>query len=155
MYTVPNRNSVHSICNRPNPRRHVNVSINSQTQSKLITSQLGVSIAPRTTSTYASWSVEMEALLRAKKCTQVLAQDFMTTLRTLTLKDKHEIETSSTKHLELFNVSSIQLARRLLEEALLPKTSVRHSRISWKARILYQDLFTDPSLHNQGRRRIS
>jgi len=74
----------------------------------------------------------MEALLRAKKCTQVLAQDFMTTLRTLTLKDKHEIETSSTKHLELFNVSSIQLARRLLEETLVPKMSGRHSRISSK-----------------------
>ena len=60
------------------------------TQSKLINSQLirpqlsmtddfkGVTIAPLTTFTYASWSVEMEALLRAKglwKCTQVLAQD--------------------------------------------------------------------------------
>jgi len=85
------------------------------------------------------------------------------TFGTLTLKEKDEIETKFDKglnvylkrHSELFNVSSIQLARRLLEEALLPKTSVRHSRISWKARILYQDLFTDPSLHNQGRRRIS
>ena len=49
----------------------------------------GVSIAPLTTSTYASWSVEMEALLRAKglwKCTQVLAQDFMKTLEPLTLQ---------------------------------------------------------------------
>ena len=54
------------------------VSINSKTQSKLKTLHLiklqlimtdefkGVTIAPLTTSTYASWSVEMEALLRAK-----------------------------------------------------------------------------------------
>jgi hypothetical protein len=51
----------------------------------------GVSIAPLTLSTYASWSVEMEALLRAKglwKCTQFHAQDFMTTLEPLTLKEK-------------------------------------------------------------------
>jgi len=49
----------------------------------------GVSIAPLTTSTYALWSVEMEALLEAKglwKFTQVLVQDFMTTLEPLTLK---------------------------------------------------------------------
>ena len=54
------------------------VSINNKSQSNLITSQLvraqlsmtddfkGVSIALITTSTYASWSVEMEALLRSK-----------------------------------------------------------------------------------------
>jgi hypothetical protein len=78
----------------------------------------------------------MEALLRAKRlwnCTQVLAQDFVTTLGTLTLMEKDKIET---KHLELFNVSSIQLARRLIEEALLPKMSERHSRISWKGKNL-------------------
>ena len=43
----------------------------------------GVTIARLTTSTYASWSVEMEALLRAKglwKCTQFLDEDFMTTV---------------------------------------------------------------------------
>jgi hypothetical protein len=60
----------------------------------------GVSIAPLTTSTCASWSVEMEALLRAKglwKCTQVLAQDFTTTLGTLVLKEKDEIETKFDK----------------------------------------------------------
>ena len=62
----------------------------------------GVSIAPLTTSTYASWSVEMEALLRAKglwKCTQVLAQDFMKTLEPLTLKERDEIETKFDKAL--------------------------------------------------------
>jgi hypothetical protein len=61
-----------------------------------------VSIAPVTSSTYASWSVEMEALLRAKslwKCTQVLAQDFMTTLGTLTLKEKDEVNTKFDKAL--------------------------------------------------------
>jgi len=44
----------------------------------------------------------MEALLRAKglwKCTQVLAQDFMTTLEPLTLKEKDEIETKFDKTL--------------------------------------------------------
>jgi hypothetical protein len=62
----------------------------------------GVTIAPLTTSTYASWSVEMEALSRAKplwKCTLVLAQDFMTTFGTLTLKEKDEIETEFDKAL--------------------------------------------------------
>jgi len=62
----------------------------------------GVTIAPFTPSTYASWSVEMEALLRAKglwKRTQVLAQDFMTKLGTLTLKEKDEIETKFDKAL--------------------------------------------------------
>jgi hypothetical protein len=60
----------------------------------------GVSIAPLTTSTYASWSVEMEALLRPKglwKLAQVHAQDFITTLGTLTLKEKDEIETKFDK----------------------------------------------------------
>ena len=62
----------------------------------------GVSIAPLTTSTYASWSVEMEALLRAKglwNSTQVLAQDFITTLEPLTLREKDEIETKFDKAL--------------------------------------------------------
>jgi hypothetical protein len=62
----------------------------------------GVTIAPLTTCTYSLWSVEMEALLKSKglwKCTQVLAQDFMTTLGTLTLKDKDEIETKFDKAL--------------------------------------------------------
>jgi hypothetical protein len=62
----------------------------------------GVSIAPLTISTYASWSVEMEALLRVKdlwKCTQVLAQDFMKTLEPLTLKERDEIETKFDKAL--------------------------------------------------------
>jgi len=62
----------------------------------------GVTIAPLTTSTYASWSAEMEALLRAKglwKCTQFLDEDFMTTLGTLTLKEKDEIETKFDKAL--------------------------------------------------------
>ena len=61
-----------------------------------------VTIAPLTTSNYASWSVEMEVLLKAKslwKCTQVLAQDFMTTLGTLSLKEKDEIETKCDKAL--------------------------------------------------------
>jgi hypothetical protein len=62
----------------------------------------GVSIAPLTTSTYVSWRVEMETLLRAKglwKCTQVLAQDFMKTLESLTLKERDEIETKFDKAL--------------------------------------------------------
>jgi len=45
----------------------------------------------------------MEALLRAKglwKCTQVLSQDFMTTLGTLTLNEKEEIQTKFDKELE-------------------------------------------------------
>ena len=130
------------------------VSINNKSQSNLITSQ---TIAPLTTSTYASWSVEMEALLRVKdlwKCTKVLVQDFMTTLGTLTLKEKDEIETKFDKALGTTNVSSIQLARRLLEEALLPKMYGRHSRVSWKDKNL-QDFFTVPSLHDRARRRIS
>jgi len=62
----------------------------------------GVSIALLTTSTYASRSVEMKALLRAKglwKCTQVLAQDFMKTLEPLTLKERDEIESKFDKAL--------------------------------------------------------
>jgi hypothetical protein len=42
-----------------------------------------VTVAPPTASTYASWSVEVEALVRVKglwKWTQVLAEDLMTTL---------------------------------------------------------------------------
>ena len=80
-----------------------------KTQSNLITSQLsmtdefkGETIAPLTASTYASWSVEMEALERTEglwKCTQFLTQDFMTTLGTLTLKEKYEIETKFDKAL--------------------------------------------------------
>jgi len=74
------------------------VSINSKTRCNQITAQLSITdqfkeakIAPLTTSTYASWSVEMEGLLRPKglwKFAQVLAHDFMTTLGTLTLKGK-------------------------------------------------------------------
>ena len=44
----------------------------------------------------------MEALLNAQglwKCTQVLAQDFMTTLGTVTLKEKDEIESKFDKAL--------------------------------------------------------
>ena len=81
----------------------------------------------------------MEALLRAKglwKCTQVLAQDFMTTLEPLTLKEKAGIETKFDKAL-----GTIQ--------CFLDQGSVG------RARILYQDLFNDPSLHNQAKRRIS
>jgi hypothetical protein len=44
--------------------------------------------------------------------------------------------------LELFNVSSIQLARISLEEDTRGSVG--------RARIFYQDLFTDPSPHNQG-----
>jgi hypothetical protein len=72
----------------------------------------GVTIAPLTTSTYASWNVEMEALVRAKglwKCTQVLTQDFMTTLGTLTLKEKDEIETTLDKALEPIFLKQVQL----------------------------------------------
>jgi hypothetical protein len=128
------------------------VSINSKSQSNLITSQLirpqlsmtdefkGVSIAPLTTSTYASWSVEMEALLRAKdlwKCTQVLAQDFMTTLEPLTLKEKDEIETKFDKALGTIQCFFDPTFKEiLLEEVLLPKMSGRHSRISWKGKNL-------------------
>jgi len=62
----------------------------------------GVTIAPLTTSIYALWIMKMKALLRAKglwQCTQVLAQEFMTTLGTLTLKKKDEIETKFDKAL--------------------------------------------------------
>jgi hypothetical protein len=62
----------------------------------------GVIIAPLTTPTYASWSVELEALQRANglwKYAHIFAQDFMTTLGTLTLKEKDEIETKFDKAL--------------------------------------------------------
>lgn len=48
------------------------------------------------------WSVEIKALIRNEvlwKCTQVLAQDFMTTLGTVTLKEENEIETKFDKTL--------------------------------------------------------
>ena len=51
---------------------------------------------------YAEWSVGMEALLEARnlwKCTQVLAEDFMITLGTVTLKEKDEMETKFYKAL--------------------------------------------------------
>jgi len=49
-----------------------------------------------TTSTSASWSVEMEVLVGVIvccDCAQTFAQYFMTTLETLTLKEKDEIKT--------------------------------------------------------------
>jgi len=61
---------------------------------------IGVTIAPLTSSIYASWSAEMEALVRAKglwKCTQVLAQQFKTFLGTFTVKEREEIETKFDK----------------------------------------------------------
>jgi len=103
----------------------------------------GVATVAFTTSTYASWSVEMEALLRAKglwKCTQVLAQDFMTTLGTLVLKKKDEIETKFDKALgtiqcfldpsEQGNCSRKHHCQRCLEDTQ-----------GWvgRSRILYQD----------------
>ena len=60
----------------------------------------------------------------------------MTTLGNLTLKEKDEIETKFDKALEISNISSIQPARKLLEEVLPPKVSGRHSRISWKGKNL-------------------
>ena len=89
----------------------------------------------------------MEALLRAKglwKCTQVLGQDFMKTLEPLTLKERDEIETKFEK--ALGTIQCFFDRQRCLEDT---QGSVG------RARILYQDLFTDPSLHNQARRRIS
>jgi len=54
------------------------------------------------------------ALLRAKslcKCTKFLAQDLLTTLELSLSRRKTRSRPSSTKHLELSNVFSIQLAR--------------------------------------------
>ena len=106
----------------------------------------GVSIAPLTTSTYASWSVEMKALLRVKglcKCTQVLAQDFMTTLGSLTFKEKDEIETKFDKAL-----GTIQC---FLDPACKDIARGRHSRISWKgknllSRFIYWPFSTQPRI---------
>jgi len=61
-----------------------------------------------TTSTYASWSVEIEELLRATglwNCAQVLGPDLMTTGETLTLKEKDEIETKLNKPFGSVSVS--------------------------------------------------
>jgi hypothetical protein len=71
----------------------------------------------------------------------------MKTLGTVTLKENDEIETEFDKAL---GFSSIQLARRLLEEALLPKMFGRHSRISWKGknlvpRFIYLPFSAQPS----------
>ena len=133
-----------------------------KTQSNLITSQLsmtdefkGETIAPLTASTYASWSVEMEALERTEglwKCTQFLTQDFMTTLGTLTLKEKDEIETKFDNALGTIQCFPGQhCSRKPYCQRCLEDTQGSVGR----ATILYQDLFTDPSLHNQARRRIS
>jgi len=118
----------------------------------------GVSIAPLTTSTYASWSVEMEALLRAKgfwKCTQVLARDFMTTLEPLTLKEKDEIETKFDKALGTILCFLDPTCKEIARSSLTAKKICRHSRISWKGKNLIPRLCADHSLHNQARRRIS
>ena len=148
VYTVPNRSSVHSIITRDDT---LTVSINSISQSNMITSQLirpqlsmidefkGVSIAPLTTSTYASWSVEMEALLRAKglwNSTQVLAQDFITTLEPLTLREKDEIETKFDKALGTIQCFLDPTCKEIGRGSFLPKMSARHSRISWKGKNL-------------------
>jgi len=108
----------------------------------------GVSIAPLTTSTYASWRLEMEALLKAKdlwKCTQVLAQDFMITLGTLILKEKDEIETKFDKALGTVQCFLDPTCNEIARGSLTAKDF-------WKT---LKDLFTNPSLHNQARRRIS
>ena len=85
---------------------------------------IGVRIAPLTASIYASWSAEMEALVRAKglwKCTQVLAQDFMTTLETVR-REKTRSRPSSTKD--------------FAQGSLLPKMCGRNSRVIWKGKNL-------------------
>ena len=92
-----------------------------------------------TTSTYASWSVEIEELLRATglwNCAQVLGPDLMTTGETLTLKEKDEIETKLNKPFGSVSVSLMWHTRRYLEVASLARISVRHSEISWKGKNL-------------------
>ena len=125
------------------------VSINGKTKSNLVTWQL---IRPLVCVGQVQ-SMDTKALLRVKrlwKYNQLLAQDWKTTLGTLILKGKTRSRPISTKHLELSNVSSMQLARRLLEEALLPKMFGRYSRISWKGknlipRFICWPLSTQPS----------
>jgi hypothetical protein len=52
----------------------------------------------------------------------------------------------STKHLELFNAFWIQLARRLLEAASLPKMTGRHSKDQLEGQESYTKFFADTSL---------
>ena len=112
----------------------------------------GVTIDPLATSTYASWSVEVEALLRAQglwKCTQVLAQDFMTTLGTLTLKEKYDIETKFNKALGtikcFLDSTCKEIARGSLTAKDVWKTLKGQLEGQESSRFLYCPFSTRPS----------
>jgi len=71
----------------------------------------------------------MEKLLGSKgrwKCTQVLIQDFMTTLGPSLSKERRDL---STKHLKLFRVSLTQRDNISNEASLLPEVSNRNQEI--------------------------
>jgi len=89
----------------------------------------GVKITPQTIFSYASWSVEMKALLTTNslwKCTQIFAECFMITLGALTLKEKDEIETKFDKALvsiECFlNSTSKMTAKAIVSDKKVSKT---------------------------------
>ena len=71
----------------------------------------------------------MEALLNAQglwKCTQVLAQDFMTTLGTVTLKEKDEIESKFDKALVVPTCKEIARGRLAAKDVWKTLKDHRH-----------------------------
>jgi len=103
-----------------------------------------VTIAPLTTSNYASWSVEMEVLLKAKslwKCTQVLAQDFMTTLGTLSLKEKDEIETKCDKALGIIPCFLDQTCKEIARGSLTAKDVWRTLKGQFEGKEYYSKIY--------------
>jgi len=81
-----------------------------------------------------------------KSHTQVLAQDFMTTLETLTLKEKDEIETKFDEALET-SVPRSNLQGNCSRWTFCQRCLVDTQVSVGITRILYQDLCADPSLH--------
>jgi hypothetical protein len=86
----------------------------------------------------------------SKSQRSVEMEDFMKTLEPLTLKERDEIETKFDKALGtiqcFLDPTCKEIARGCPEDT---------QGLVGRARILYQDLFTDPSIYNQARRRIS
>jgi len=83
-------------------------------------------------------------------------QDFMTTLEPLTLNKKDEIETKFDKALGTVQCFLDPTCKENDRGSLTAQKCLEDIQGSLgRARILYQDLFSDPSLHNQARRRIS
>jgi hypothetical protein len=76
----------------------------------------------------------MEALLRSKGLwngTQVLAQDFMTTLGALTLKEKDEIETKLDKALGTIQCFLDSTCKEIARGCLTVKDNSARRKISW------------------------